>query len=135
MGYRRLNSTELVTLIRELSLFQIWREYTAFARDVYGRSAERIEIAVGAEYNDRSFHAVIDAVEVYDSTGMRLEPDLATDWWQRVLNARDPDDYTEDWISVALTERQTALPLLARSATFFVSQPPRRTHPTVYVTD
>lgn len=135
MPYRRLSNSELETLVREHTAFRFWREYVSFATDMYGRNAERINVRIGSEYNDESFSPIVEAIDVYDARGSLLEVDLATDWWQSLLNTYDPDDYEEDLISDALDERRVGLPLLPLDQVFFVSCPPTRTHAAVYVTE
>jgi hypothetical protein len=138
-----MTEVELQTFVQEFTTFQIWREYTAYARDIYGATAERIDVTTGSEYNDEYSYMAVESVEVANAAGIQLTPDLSTDWWQsklaelpadqRVLLSQN-DELYEDWIDDAIGERRSALPVLDGGYNrFFVSHPPKRAHRTLYV--
>ncbi|MFN8566493.1 MAG: hypothetical protein U0Z44_02985 [Kouleothrix sp.] len=114
MTYRGMTEGELQAFVREFRAFQIWREYTGFARDIYGVAAERVEVTTIAERNLGNSYLVIDAVHVYDARRRPLEPDLSTAWWQAMVCEYFPDDELydddahEDWLSTMVGERQAA---------------------------
>lgn len=140
MTYRGMTEGELQAFVREFRAFQIWREYTGFARDIYGVAAERVEVTTIAERNLGNSYLVIDAVHVYDARRRPLEPDLSTAWWQAIVCEYFPDDELydddahEDWLSTMVGERQAALPVPSGGFdVFLASCPPRRSYATVYV--
>jgi hypothetical protein len=138
-----MTEVELQTFVQEFTTFQIWREYAAYARDIYGAAAERIEIVTGSDYNDEYSYMIVESVEVANAADVQLTPDLSTDWWQSKLGelptderaplSRD-DELYEDWIDDAIGERRSALPVLDGGYDrFFISRPPERTYRSLYV--
>jgi hypothetical protein len=141
MPYRRMTEAELDTFVQEYAAFQTWRVYAAYARDIYGPAAERIEVITGSEYNDEWSYLVVEQVHVYSADCQLLEPDQSTDWWQTILqhdrdnraDAELDDDEYQDQLIDAIGERRAELPVLAGGHdTFFVSKPPRLSQRTLY---
>lgn len=142
MPYRGMTEIELQTFVQEFRAFQIWREYVAFARDVYGPAAERVEVIAAAERHDEASLLVIEEVYVYDARRWPLEPDLSTEWWRMMLHDQfafgdlgDPDA-REDALGELIGERRAALPPPSGGFdVFLASRPPRRRYERVYVED
>ncbi|MCU0494004.1 MAG: hypothetical protein MUD01_20640 [Chloroflexaceae bacterium] len=143
MPYRRLSEPELERFVRDFTAFHEWRAYVAFARDVYGPAAERIDVETSAEYNGEHSSMMVESVEVYCAGGKTLEPDLSTDWWQTQLEqitasqaTTNPEDFDVDvnLFEELISERRYNLPVVIGGYyTFFVSQPPARNHRLLYV--
>jgi hypothetical protein len=144
MTYRRMTEAELQTFVEEFLAFQTWRAFASYATDVYGPAVERIVVATGSEYNDEFSYLVVEAVEAYNVQGQQLQPDMTTDWWQTALRsaaeaerpgATPYDEVTfEDRLMDILAERRSTLPVFAGGYdVFLISQPPKRTHRSVYV--
>ena len=140
MAYRGMTENELQVLILEFRAFQEWREYITFARDVYGPTAERIEVTAALERNTEFSYLVIEEVNVYDARRRPLEPDLSTEWWRMMLHDQFAfgdlagEDAREDVLGDLLGERRAALPVPASGFdVFFASRPPRRRYERVYV--
>src|SRR5262249_40053027 len=65
MPYRRLTEAEMQTFVEEFVAYQRWRVYAAYATDLYGAAAERVDVVAGIERGDEFRYLVIDAVEVF----------------------------------------------------------------------
>jgi hypothetical protein len=132
MSYRRLSEAELQTFAEEWNAYQAWRAYAAYATDIYGLAAERVDVVASPERSDEFSYLVIEEVAVYDARGRLLDPDMSTDWWQtRLAEAHDLDDEDacEDWLSDVIGERRAALPVLGGGYdTYLISKPPHRSH-------
>ena len=140
MRYRGMTESELQAFILEFRAFQQWREYVAFARDIYGPAAERIEVTTAAERNTEFSYLVIEDVHVYDARRQPLEPDLSTEWWRMMLHDQfafgdlGDEDAREDVLGELVGERRAALPTPAGGFdVFLASRPPRRRYERIYV--
>lgn len=140
MSYRGMTESELATLVQEFRAFQLWREYVAFARDIYGPAAERIEVIAAAERNVEFSYLVVEDVHVYDARRRPLEPDLSTGWWSMMLHDQftfgdlDDEDLREDVLGELIGERRAALPAPTGGFdVFLASRPPERRFERVFV--
>ena len=140
MAYRGMTEIELQTLVQEFRAYQLWHEYVAFARDIYGPDAERIEVITATERNTEFSYLVIEDVLVYDARRRPLEPDLSTEWWRMMLHDQfafgdlDDEDQREDVLGELIGERRAALPAPAGGFdVFLVSRPPKRRYERVYI--
>lgn len=144
MTYRRLTERDLDILVKERTAFQEWQAYASYAMDIYGAAAEQIVVVIGSDYNDEYFYLLVESVAVYAADGRSLDPDFSTDWWRtRLKDEFATTSFTneqhgnthEDWLRDIIDERRAELPVLEKGgyASFLVSQPPERTHRTVYV--
>jgi hypothetical protein len=140
MHYRRLNERELEQFLHERAAFQTWQAYLAYATDVYGPRAARVEVVADWLYNDETHFRGIESVGVFDAAGDALQPDLTTDWWQGQLTEQIVDllrsryGTTIDPVEYTIHQRQAALPVLGVGrAVYTADQPPQRRHAWVYV--
>jgi len=140
MSYRGMTEIELQALVEEFRAFQVWREYVAYARDIYGPAAERIEVIAAAERNVEFSYLVVEDVHVYDARRQPLEPDLTTEWWRMMLHDQfafgdlDDEDLREDVLGELIGERRAALPAPAGGFdVFLASRPPERRFKRVFV--
>jgi hypothetical protein len=140
MAYRGMTEAELQVFVQEFRAFQFWREYVAFARDIYGAAAERIEVITAAERNTESSYLVVEDVHVYDARRQPLEPDLSTEWWRMMLHDPfafgdlDDEDLREDVLGEIVGERRAALPTpMGGFDVFLASRPPKRRYQRVFV--
>ena len=150
MPYRRLTEAEMQTFVEEFVAYQRWRVYAAYATDLYGAAAERVDVVAGIERGDEFRYLVIDSVEVFDAQGRRLDPDLSTDWWRSMLHEAsipapmggpaqlesswlEQEDNRQDWMADAIGERRAALPVPPGGYdTFWLSRRPKRRHRNIY---
>jgi hypothetical protein len=140
MSYRGMTEIELQAFVQEFRAFQLWREYVAFARDIYGPAAERIEVITAAERNNEFSYLVVEEVHVYDARRRPLEPELSTEWWRMMLHDQfafgdlDDEDMREDVLSEIVGERRAALPAPSGGFdVFLASRPPQRRYERVFV--
>jgi len=140
MSYRGMTEIELQAFVQEFRAYQLWREYAAFARDIYGPAAERIEVITMAERNNEFSYLVVEDVHVYDARRQPLEPDLSTEWWRMMLHDQfafgdlDDEDLREDVLGELIGERRAALPApVGGFDVFLASHPPKRRYERVFV--
>lgn len=140
MGYRGMTELELQDFVQEFRAFQGWCEYASYARDLYGRAAELVEVLAVPERRLGLSGLEIESVNVYDAQRRPLEPDLRTEWWQAAFCEYFPDDelYSgelhDDWLAAMIAERRAILSAPASGFdAYLVSRPPRRSHATLYI--